>query len=153
MNGHTILAAALTAALIPVAASASPGAVRGVILFLAVDRNSDAAVDRSEADGFRSVIFDAIDSNKDGRVTPQEVGILLVPAKADASKKEQDKIAKKREQLLTKLDLAKPEGVAKDEYIDRNAELFAKADANKDGKVSEAEFSVIIDAYGVLLPR
>ncbi len=88
-------------------------AVRAVVVFLAADRNGDGGVDRTEADGFREVIFDAIDTNKDGRLVPLEVGVLIVPGKENADPKEQEKIAKKREELLAKLDLAKPEGVPK----------------------------------------
>ena len=153
MTARALLAAALAAALIPVAAEAAPEPVRAAIVFLAADRNSDGGVDRSEADSFRAVIFNAIDTNQDGRLTPQEVGILIVPGKENADAKEQEKIAKKREELLLKLDLAKPEGVAEDEYLDRNGALFAKADADKDGKVSPEEFAVIVEAYGVLLPK
>ena len=147
------LALALAAFSAPVGALAAPEPVREVIVFLAADRNGDGSVDRTEADSFREVIFDAIDANKDGRLTPQEVGVQLVPAKENADQKELDKIAKKREELLIKLDLAKPEGVAKDEYLDRDGELFAKADADKDGRLGPAEFVVIVDAYGVLLPK
>lgn len=155
MNRKTLLAAALAAAAIAPAAAmaAAPEPVREVIIFLAADRNGDGAVDRAEADDFRAVIFDAIDINKDGRLTPQEVGVQLVPGKENADPKEQDKIIKKREELLVKLDLAKPEGVASDEYLDRNGALFAEADADKDGKISREEFAVIVEAYGVLLPR
>ena len=154
MTRKALFAAILAAAVVPVAASAAaPEPLRGVIIFLAADRNSDGGVDRAEADGFRAVIFDGIDSNKDGRLTPQEVGVLIVPGKENADPKEQEKIAKKREELLMKLDLAKPEGVSRDEYLDHSGELFAKADADKDGKVSPAEFVVIVDTYGVLLPR
>ncbi len=81
------------------------------------------------------------------------LNLQLVPAKENADQKEQDKIAKKREELLIKLDLAKPEGIAKDEYLDRNGELFAKADADNDGRLAPAEFVVIVDSYGVLLPK
>jgi hypothetical protein len=153
MIRRTLLAAALAAAIVPVAAEAAPEPVRAVVIFLAADRNGDGGVDRSEADSFRAVIFDAIDTNKDGRVSPQEVGVLIVPGKENADPKEQEKIAKKREELLVKLDLAKPEGVPKDEYLDRNGALFAQADADKDGTVSPEEFAVIVEAYGVLLPK
>lgn len=153
MTTRTLLAAALAAAIVPLAAEAAPEQIRAAVVFLAADRNSDGAVDRAEADGFRAMIFDAIDTNKDGRVTPQEVGVLLVPGKENADAKEQEKIAKKREELLVKLDLAKPEGVPEDEYLDRNGALFAEADADKDGRLSPEEFAVVIEAYGVLLPK
>jgi hypothetical protein len=153
MTTRPLLAAALAAAFIPAVAEAAPESVRAVVIFLAADRNGDGGVDLGEADSFREVIFDAIDTNKDSRLTPQEVGVLIVPGKENADPKEQEKIAKKREELLAKLDLAKPEGVAKDEYLDRNGALFAQADADKDGKVSPEEFAVIVEAYGVLLPR
>jgi len=153
MTKRPLLAAALLAAIVPVAAEAAPEPVRTVVIFLAADRNSDGVVDRGEADAFREVIFDAIDTNKDGRLVPLEVGVLIVPGKENADPKEQEKIVKRREELLAKLDLAKPEGVPKDEYLDRNGALFAAADANKDGTVGADEFAVIVEAYGVLLPR
>jgi hypothetical protein len=153
MTIRPLLAAALAAAITAAAAHAAPEPVRAVVIFLAADRNGDGGVDRAEADAFRAVIFDAIDTNKDGRVTPQEVGVLIVPGKDNADAKEQEKIAKRREELLAKLELAKPEGVPKDEYLDRNGALFAAADVDKDGTVSREEFAVIVEAYGVLLPK
>jgi Ca2+-binding EF-hand superfamily protein len=154
MTGTTLVAAVFTAAILQVtAAAAAPETVRVEIVFLAADRNSDGAVDRSEADAFRSVIFNAIDANKDGRLTPQEVGVQLVPLKDDADQKEQERVAKRREELLVKLDLAKPEGVPEDEYLDRNGALFTEADADKDGRISREEFAVVVEAYGALLPR
>lgn len=152
MTRRAIFAAFLTA-LVPVAAWAAPEPVRGAIIFLAADRNGDGAVDAGEAAAFRGVVFDAIDVNQDGRVTPQEVGLLIVPNKEGADQKELDKLAKRREELLQKLDLAKPEGVPKDEYLDRNGALFAKADADRDGRLTPAEFEVIVEAYGVLMPK
>lgn len=154
MTGRAIFAAALMAALVPLsAAQAAPEAVRAAIIFLAADRNADGAVDAGEAEAFRGVVFDAIDVNKDGRVAPQEVGLLIVPNKDGADQKELDKLAKRREELLQKLDLAKPEGVPKDEYLDRNGALFAKADADRDGRLTPAEFEAVVEAYGVLMPK
>jgi hypothetical protein len=153
MTTRPLLVAALLAAILPATAEAAPDTVRAVVIFLAADRNGDGGIDRAEADGFREVIFDAIDTNQDGRLVPLEVGVLIVPGKDNADPKEQEKIAKKREELLVKLDLAKPEGVPKDEYLDRNGALFAAADADKDGKVGPEEFAVIVEAYGVLLPK
>ncbi|HET7716306.1 MAG TPA: hypothetical protein VFK86_11830 [Bauldia sp.] len=146
--------AALTGAVLQAtAALAAPDAVRGEIIFLAADRNKDDAVDRAEADSFRVVIFNAIDANKDGRLTPQEVGVQLVPLKEGADQKEQERVAKRREELLAKLDLSKPEGVPEDEYLDRNGALFAQADADKDGRISREEFAAVVEAYGALMPR
>ena len=97
--------------------------------------------------------FDAIDTNKDGRVTPQEVGVVIVPVKDNASKKELEKAADRREEVLTSLELAKPEGVSRDEYVDRNGALFVKADADKDGRLDPDEFAVFVEGFGVLMPR
>jgi hypothetical protein len=55
--------------------------------------------------------------------------------------------------MLAKLDLDKPEGVPRDEFIDRGAALFAKADANGDGRIDKAEFTILIVDLGVLLPQ
>jgi hypothetical protein len=154
MRTSSLIAATLAGILLlPGAAAAAPPPVRDAILFFAVDRNGDGVVERSEADAFRAIVFDAIDTNKDGRVTPQEVGVLLVPISDKASKKEQEKLAKKREQILALLGLAKPEGMARDEFVDLDGAIFVKADANRDGKIGRQEFAVVIKAYGPLLPR
>ena len=153
MVRSALLPAALAAVVFPGLVAAAPEPVRDAVILAAADRNGDGQVDRSEADAFRVLIFEAIDINKDNRVTPVEVGVLLVPGKDNADPKEQEKIAKKREELLAKLGLAKPEGVPMDEYLDRNGVLFEEADADKSGAVSPAEFAVIIEAYGALLPR
>ena len=46
-----------------------------------------------------------------------------------------------------------PEGVAKDEYLDRSPALFTEADADQDGMISPTEFTAIVESYGVLLPK
>ena len=153
MRTSSLIAATLAAILLLPGAAAAAPPVRDAILFFAVDRNGDGVVERSEADAFRAIVFDAFDTNKDGRVTPQEVGVLLVPISDKASKKEQEKLAKKREQILALLGLAKPEGMARDEFIDLDGAIFVKADADKDGKIGRQEFAVVIKAYGPLLPR
>ena len=101
----------------------------------------------------RAIIFDAIDTNHDGRVTKEEAGLVLVPVKQGANSKATDKATKRRDALLVKLDLAKPEGVPKDEFIDRDTALFATADKNKDGKIDRAEFVTLLSGFGVLLPQ
>lgn len=149
----TIVAAAVAAALLPAAASASPADVHETVLFWAVDRNGDGAIERAESDTLRGVVFDAIDTNRDGRVSPAEVGLLLVPADPEAKEKAVEKANRKRGQMLARLNLDKPEGVPRDEFLDRGAALFVKADANGDGAIDPAEFTILIADLGVLLPR
>jgi Ca2+-binding EF-hand superfamily protein len=153
MPFHLIPMAILAALLLPAAAVAASSPIRGAVLFFAVDKNGDGAVDRSEADGFRAFVFDAIDTNKDGRVTGEEVGVLLVPIDDKAGKKEKERLQKKRNQILKFLSLAKPEGVAKDEFVALNDVIFVKADVDKDGKATPKEFAVILKSFGPLLPR
>ena len=62
------------------------------------------------------------------------------------------KVATKRQDLLVNLDLAKPEGVPKDEFVGRNAAIFTKADTNQDGKIDRTEFVVLLDGFGGVLP-
>ncbi len=155
MKIHFSVAFALAATLLfPAAAIAAtaPTAVRNAVLFYAMDRNGDGAVDRSEADAMRVVIFGVLDANGDGRVTQEEAGAVLLPPKADDNEKKAQKAAKKRQELLVKLDLAKPEGVPQDEFVDRDAAIFVKADKNKDGKVDRTEFAILLGAFGDLLP-
>ena len=134
-------------------ALADPETIRATIVFWGVDRNGDSAVDRQEADALRAIIFDGMDVNHDGRLTKEEAGAALVGLKANAKEKAVEKVAKKREAILVKLDLAKPEGIAKDEYLSRGAEIFVKADGDKDGKLSAKEFLVISESYSTLMPN
>jgi len=153
MKIHFSVAVALAAAvLFPAAGIAAPSAVRNAVLFYAIDRNGDGAIDRSEADAMRVVIFAVLDANGDGRVTQEEAGAVLLPPKAGEKEQNAQKTAKKRQDLLVKFDLAKPEGVPKDEFVDRDAAIFVKADKNKDGKVDRTEFTVLVGGFGGLLP-
>ena len=145
-------AAGIAAAGTTAGSAATPSVVRNAVLFYAFDRNGDGAVDRSEADAMRVVIFAVLDANGDGRVTQQEAGAVLLPSKAGAKDKKTQKIAKKRQDLLVSLDLAKPEGVPKDEFVGRNAAIFTKADTNQDGKIDRTEFVVLLDGFGGVLP-
>lgn len=146
-----IIASGLACGVTP--ALADPEAVRATIVFWGVDRNGDGAVDRQEADALRAVIFDGMDANHDGRLTKEEAGAALVALKANAKDKAAEKVAKKREDILVKLDLDKPEGIAKDEYLGRGADIFVKADADKDGKLTPKEFVVISESYSTLMPK
>src|SRR5690606_35696561 len=107
------LAAALAAAIaLPASAIAGPAEIHTAVILWALDKNSDGAVDRAEADGVRAVIFDAVDANKDGRITKEEAGAALVAAKPNQKGKAAAKIEKKRNDLVTKLGFAKPEGLS-----------------------------------------
>jgi len=154
MKIHSSVAVALAAAVLFPAAgiAAAPSAVHNAVLFYAIDRNGDGAIDRSEADAMRVVIFEVLDTNGDGRVTQEEAGAVLLPPKSGEKEKAAQKAAQKRQDLLVKLDLAKPEGVPKDEFVDRDAAIFVKADKNKDGKVDHTEFAVLVGGFGDLLP-
>lgn len=147
-------AAALLAALVlsPNGALADAGEVRAAVMFFAADRNGDGGVDRQEADALRGAIFDAIDVNGDGRVTREEAGIALVEVKKDADARALEKAAKRRDQIVVKLNLAKPEGIPRDEYVARNGESFSKADGNSDGRLDAKEFSVLAKEFGPLIP-
>jgi EF hand len=155
MKSHLSIAVALAAAVVfPAAglAAAAPAAVHDAVLFYAIDRNGDGAIDRSEVDAIRVVIFELLDANGDGSVTQEEAGAVLLPAKPGQKEKAAANAAKRRQALLVKLDLAKPEGVPKDEFIGRDEAIFVKADKNQDGKVDRSEFAVLLDGFGNLLP-
>jgi hypothetical protein len=127
--------------------------VRNSIMFWAIDRNADGVIDRSEADALIEVIFDAVDLNGDGRVTREEAGFALVDAKPGADEKTAKRLAKRREDLVVKLNLTKPEGTARDEYLARSGEVFDRADADDSGGLDGVEFVGMAEAFEPLLQR
>lgn len=95
--------------------------------FQRLDANSDGFITWKEALPSRASDFDAMDKNRDKRVTPDEFTGVLQFAKFDSNK---DGV------------------VSKDEFVDTHRGMFMKFDADGDQRVSPSEFATAQRAAG-----
>jgi Ca2+-binding EF-hand superfamily protein len=100
--------------------------------FAKLDVNQDGSISRSEMLGRATERFDRADANKDGTLTTEE-----------------RKAAHQRfaEEHFKKSDRNGDGALASDELPPRFAKKLGKLDANKDGKLTQAELSVLREKF------
>jgi len=200
------LLAATAAAFVATAAYAQPASngsaapqmpVRGAVMFWLLDRNNDGAIDKSEVEALRTVIFDAVDTNHDGSVTKDEFVAVVErlhdwrgepggrrhgddrwerhgerhdgppprefgdrrggprgPEYAErhgGPGKNGDFARRGGGRMMDRLGIDTPEGLSKDEFVNRTPLLFDRADENGDGTVSQSEFNQAAGHIGRLI--
>lgn len=94
------------------------------MLFNSMDTNKDGAVSKQEYLDSYAKKFDAMDKNKDGKITADEM-----PTKNKG----------KPNILFNEMDVNKDGTVTKQEYLDYYSKKFDAADKNKDGKLTTDE--------------
>lgn len=130
-----------------------------------LDINSDGSIDRTEAAKSPRLLerFDTIDTNKDGKLSKEEMprrGDRKHSGRGDGPRDAMAKLDTDKDGRISRAESAAAEGrfatrfdemdANKDGYVDRTDhelrskqrkdEWFASADADKDGKLSRAEF-------------
>ena len=101
------------------------------------DTNKDGAVDRAEWKAGQEARFQSLDTNKDGKLTPDEL-VARTPV-AGNSALPNDRQAERQSAYFQRLDADKDGTVSLSEFLadaDRN---FARCDVNKDGRTDTAE--------------
>jgi Ca2+-binding EF-hand superfamily protein len=127
-------------------ASAAPAVpVRGAVMFWLLDRNDNGAIEKAEIDALRTVIFDAVDANQDGKVTEDELTATVETMRRVRPMRHDGEAAPARRQpvadrLAERLGIG-PDGLSKNEFMAREAKLFVRIDTNGDGSLSQAEFA------------
>lgn len=146
----TLAVAALPAA----AATDDKSPVRGAVMFWLLDRNGNGAIERPEIEELRGVVFDVLDVNDDGNVTREEVREVgmnvrarIAEKVAAAIKAGPQKQMEKRQKIMAELGLDDADSVARAEFVGREAKLFAKADADADGRISKDEFQAMAGLF------
>jgi len=137
MKAKTFIAATATVALLGVggAALAEQAGPRGPHvppLFLKLDRNNDAALDRAEALRPREQRFARLDANGDGRITVDELDAHL-------KQRLQRRLMRMRYRMLARFDADGDGVISKREFTDRAMRRFARIDLNEDGRVTPQE--------------
>ena len=130
-NSPRLLAAAIAAVMLAGIDSASaqmnygpPPVIPPNMLFNSMDTNKDGAVSKQEYLDSHAKKFDAMDKNKDGKITADEM-----PTKNKG----------KPNVVFDEMDVNKDGVVTKQEYLDYYAKKFDAADKNKDGKLTKDE--------------
>jgi Ca2+-binding EF-hand superfamily protein len=124
----TIVAMLTLGTLTAITAHAGPGA-DGQKKMQAIDKNGDGKISREEAAAYPRLVkrFDAVDANKDGFVTPQEMKAAHVKATAAKLKA----IDANGDGQLSRAEV--------DAKAPRLAKRFDAIDTNKDGYLSKEE--------------
>lgn len=166
-----VAAAALAAsAAFALPASAGPDmTVRGSVAFWLLDRNNDGAIDKAEIEQLRTAIFDAVDTNADGRVTKDEFADVIERAeewrgrhgprhghweehgerKGGPGKGE---FAEHRgERMMGRLGIDAADGLSRTDFIGRTPMLFERADEDDNGSVSKSEFEQAAGRIGRMI--
>jgi Ca2+-binding EF-hand superfamily protein len=144
----TTLAAAASFAL-PAAAAAPPAPLplRGEVMFWLIDRNNDGVIEQSEIEALRTVVFDALDADHNGTLTRDEVTAVLTAARARIADNVANAIkqpaANRGARILKRLGLDTADGISKADFVSNKMRLFARADANSDGRVTREEFEAV----------
>jgi hypothetical protein len=151
-----LAAGALAAAVLPAAAATGDRSpIRGAVMFWLLDRNGNGAIERREIEELRGVVFDVLDIDGDGNVTREEVrevGSTMRARIADkvaaAIKADPQQHIEKLRKIMAELGLDDADRVARTAFVGKQAKLFAKADADADGRISKDEFQAMDGLFG-----
>ncbi len=141
MKHYFLLSAvALAMAAAPLAAQAQD-AKKAAPAKSAIDTNNDGTVSKAEADAVAGRDFAAFDTDKNGKISPDEFKALLY--KNNAKQLPDDAAKKKAEpELMAQfkmLDNNRDGAVTKAEFLEDSTRRFKAMDENGDGKVTKAE--------------
>lgn len=119
------------------AAVADPAAARPLESFPGMDSDSDGFVTSAEHAKAAQTMFQMLDANKDGTVNVAEMDAVrtLLPDQAGIKA-----AAESSEKTLTALDSDSDGMLTLAEYVAGSNGMFAKMDANKDDRISRAEW-------------
>ena len=107
--------------------------------FAAVDTNKDGAVTPAEWDAYRLAQITAMDSDKNGTISPEE---LVAHHTARQRQAMQARVEKHAQQMIAAWDADKDGAVSIAEIRDQmpqNDRLFQRVDSDEDGAISQAE--------------
>lgn len=101
-------------------------------LFLKLDRNDDAVLDKVEALQPRQRRFAKMDANGDGKLTTDEIDGFL-------KQRLRHRLVRLRYRMLARFDANGDGIISREEFTARALRRFARADLNKDGRVTPEE--------------
>ncbi|MCB6178355.1 EF-hand domain-containing protein [Rhodobacter sp. Har01] len=132
----SVAAAALGTAVLAQGPMDAPGGMGTMMLnqFDAVDADKDGKVTQAELDAFRTARFTEADADKDGFLNQDELAAMQL-------KMMQARMADRAARMLTRLDADKDGKLAATEMpaVQVEARMFDLADADNDGAVSKDE--------------
>ena len=125
------------------------GRHNGGMMFWFLDRNTDGFVDRAEIDAYRTKRFEKLDSDGDGRITQDDMRNRM-GQHGQGPRHDNSRHSGQRHQgggdhswrgqrLIERADANDDGAATLEEFLATEPRMFARADTNSDGKISEAE--------------
>jgi len=150
------LAIGCSVILLAVPASAAPTEVQGSVVrdsqgepgaqgprvrraFSAADRNQDGFVDRAEWEQQRDLIFQRLDTDKDGRLSREEMQQGRPQAARPRAEAQGASASVVRQDRFSRLDTDKDGFVSRAEFNAASDQIFARCDKNGDGRIARGE--------------
>ncbi len=104
------------------------------MMFWFLDRDENGYVERAEIDAFRTKKFEKLDADGDGTITREDM-----KARAEHSRGNRHSGGGRFERTFENADANDDDAVTLDEFLATPPRMFEHADADNDGRVSEAE--------------
>ena len=147
------LAAAVAGLALPADASV-PSSPRAKMMFWFIDRNADGYIDVTEVEAVRTARFKALDQNGDGTLTRAEASAAFEAGRAGHRGGKDGKAGKQaaRAERMEKREAAylkrlgftdSVDSLTVAEFVAVPSRLLKTADADGDGKISQAEFLAV----------
>jgi hypothetical protein len=117
-----------------------PGMMMGGPRFGVIDSNGDGVIGADEAAAQREAVFAAMDGDDDGELTGEEFLSVSMGPGFGWNESRKEAMQSRKKERFTEMDADKNGKVSQAEFMAEQQKRFVAADTDKDGKVTPWEF-------------